>query len=85
MSGFAYVQLEMAIFILLRAQHPPCPWDEYTCFRAARHGLFHELQWLRSQDPPCPWDEWACVYAAEKGHLHIFNLIYKVSIINYSG
>ena len=57
--------------MVLRATEPPCPWDEYTCRRAARGGHLDVLQWARSQDPPCPWDEDTCKYAAEYGHLHV--------------
>jgi hypothetical protein len=52
----------------LRAQDPPCPWDERTFRRAARNGRLEVLQWLRAQDPPCPWDARALAYATEEGH-----------------
>ena len=55
----------------LRAQDPPCPWDERTCSSAAEGGHLHILQWLRAQDPPCPWDNWSCARAANGGHLHM--------------
>ena len=53
----------------LRAQDPPCPWDEEVCACAAATDELEILQWLRAQDPPCPWDEEACARAAEHGHL----------------
>ena len=48
-----------------------CPWGEWTCKTAAKHGHLEVLKWLRSQDPPCPWDEWACTKAAQGGHLDV--------------
>ena len=41
----------------LRAQDPPCPWDEKICKVAAGKGNINVLQWLRAQDPPCPCNE----------------------------
>nr|UMO79004.1 hypothetical protein [Pandoravirus belohorizontensis] len=44
----------------LRAQDPPCPWDESACSAAAWYadaGGFEVLRWLRAQDPPCPCDK----------------------------
>jgi hypothetical protein len=55
----------------LRAQDPPCPWDEMACAFAAQNGHLNVLKWLRSQDPPCPWNQIACTYAAEKGYLEV--------------
>ena len=55
----------------MRAQDPPCPWNERTCSDAAKGGHLHVLQWLRAQDPPCPWDERTCAAAAEDGNLHV--------------
>jgi hypothetical protein len=52
----------------LRAQEPPCPWDEEACSRAAQGGHLHVLQWLREQDPPCPWDFRAHEHARRAGH-----------------
>ena len=49
----------------LRAQDPPCPWNEWTCRSAAGNGHLEVLQWLRAQDPPCPWDTWVWREAAE--------------------
>ena len=39
----------------LRAQEPPCPWDEYVCSKAAMNGHLEMLQWLRAQDLPEEW------------------------------
>ena len=55
----------------LRAQDPPCPWDEDTCKYAALGGHLEVLQWLREQEPPCPWDEDTCLGAADGGHLEV--------------
>jgi hypothetical protein len=46
-----------------------CPWDAFTCFRAARGGHFEVLQWARVND--CPWDRWTCAMAAQGGHLEV--------------
>jgi hypothetical protein len=35
-----------------RSQPEPCPWDEWTCVRAAEKGHLHVLQWARSQAEP---------------------------------
>ena len=43
-----------------------CPWDAFTCFRAARGGHFEVLQWARVND--CPWDRWTCAMAAQGGN-----------------
>ena len=39
----------------LRAQEPPCPWDEDVCSKAAMNGHLEMLQWLRAQDLPEEW------------------------------
>jgi hypothetical protein len=41
-----------------------CPWDKWTCARAAKNGHLPVLQWARSQPEPCLWDADACCYAA---------------------
>ena len=55
----------------LRAQDPPCPWDEYTCEYAALGGHLEVLKWLRTQDHP--WRSNMRMYeaAAERGHLEV--------------
>jgi hypothetical protein len=55
----------------LRAQDPPCPWEEETCSEAARGGHLDVLRWLRAQDPPCPWEERTCHAASQDGHLDV--------------
>lgn len=50
----------------LRAQDPPCPWDESVCRGAANGGL-DVLQWLRAQEPPCPWNARHCAVLARSG------------------
>jgi len=55
----------------LRSQHPPCPWSERTCAKAAQKGNLELLQWLRGQNPPCPWDASVCARAAESGHIPV--------------
>jgi len=49
----------------LRDQSPPCPWDWWTCRKAAAGGHLEVLKWLRNQDPPCPWNAPTCNWAAE--------------------
>ena len=58
---------QLAVLQWLRAQDPPCPWDESACWEAASSGELAVLRWLRSQDPPCPWDQEECFIAAEGG------------------
>jgi hypothetical protein len=55
----------------MRAQDPPCPWDEQACNFAAHSGNLEMLQWLRAQDPPCPWDARTCTAATREGHLEM--------------
>ncbi|AJF98371.1 hypothetical protein TW95_gp1637 [Pandoravirus inopinatum] len=48
-----------AMLAWLRAQEPPCPWNERACSSAAwhtRNSGMEVLRWLRAQTPPCPWD-----------------------------
>jgi hypothetical protein len=45
------------------------PWDEWTCYAAARGGHLEVLKWLRDND--CPWDTWTCANAAVHGHLEV--------------
>ncbi|KAJ1443327.1 hypothetical protein B484DRAFT_321707 [Ochromonadaceae sp. CCMP2298] len=47
----------------LRAQHPPCPWNIMTCYRAAQNGHL--------DNPPCPWNEDSCASAERDGHLDV--------------
>jgi hypothetical protein len=46
-----------------------CPWDELTCWAAARGGHLEVLQWARANG--CPWDVGTCEGAAEGGHLEL--------------
>jgi hypothetical protein len=55
----------------MRAQNPPCPWNEWVCCYTAQNGHLDVLKWMRAQEPPCPWNEWACAYAARNGHLDV--------------
>ena len=59
----------------LRAQDPPCPWDESTCTAAAAGGHLEVLKFLRSQEPPCPWNMHTCTAAAEGGHLEVLKFL----------
>jgi hypothetical protein len=49
-----------------RAQHPPCPWTEYTTAYAATYYHLETLHWLR--DNGCPWDSKTVHYALTYGH-----------------
>ena len=40
-----------------------CPWDEFTCSRAARKGHLECLKYAHENG--CPWDEETCSEAAE--------------------
>lgn len=67
------------ILAWLRAQDPPCPWDEGTCSAAAWYadvGGFEVLRWLRAQDPPCPWDARTLTALAFRGTAEAFAWAY---------
>ncbi len=70
-EAVVYEGVDINVLQWLRAQDPPCPWNEETCGYAAVGGHLKVLQWLRAQDPPCPWDEETCSSAAENGHLEV--------------
>jgi len=38
----------------LRAQDPPCPWDESTMEFAIEEGQDHVIAWLHTQNAPVP-------------------------------
>jgi hypothetical protein len=46
-----------------------CPWNEDTCFNAARGGHLEVLKWARENG--CPWDSRTCYNAATGGHLEV--------------
>ena len=46
-----------------------CPWDVFTCARAANGGHLEVLQWLHANG--CQWDAHTCSSAAEGGHLEM--------------
>ena len=37
----------------LRAQDPPCPWDNTTCYFAAKRGHLEILKWIHVNGCPC--------------------------------
>lgn len=49
---------DMKVMKWLRAQKPPCPWDEETCVNAV--GSLSMIKWVRNQISPCPWDDRCC-------------------------
>lgn len=54
------------------------PWDQETCYQAARKGHLHVLAGIRNPDlagGPCPWSSLLCEYAAQYGHLHILEWV----------
>ena len=44
-----------------------CPWDEQTCWSAAKYGHIECLKYAHEKG--CPWDEKTCWSAAYYGHL----------------
>jgi hypothetical protein len=52
----------------------PFPWDEMTCFSAAKFGHFKLLLWLHEQR--CPWNRWTFSSAAVFGNLDILKWLY---------
>ena len=50
-------------------RNTPCPWEECTCYEAARHGHLEVLKYARSKG--CKWCEETMRDAAEMNHLHI--------------
>jgi hypothetical protein len=46
-----------------------CPWNEETCYLAAKGGHLEMLQWARENG--CPWNWQTCWKAAEGGHLEV--------------
>ena len=46
-----------------------CPWNVWTCSKAAEGGHLEVLQWARQNG--CPWDAKTCEAAASKGHLEM--------------
>jgi hypothetical protein len=56
--------LALHLDILKWARENNCPWNERTCYKAARNGHLNVLQWAREND--CKWDLKTC-YKASKG------------------
>ena len=48
-----------------------CPWDEWTCWFAAKGGQLEVLQWAHANG--CPWDHRTCANAAEGGHFELLS------------
>ena len=42
------------------------PWNQWTCYHAAKGGQRKVLQWLRNEG--CPWNGWTCEGARSGGH-----------------
>jgi hypothetical protein len=51
----------------LRAQTPPCPWNERACEAAASHGQLETLRWMLTQPQPCPFDAKAYAHVRSRG------------------
>ena len=65
LRSLVYSSRHLPLIGWLRAQTPPCPWDERVCEMAAYHGQVEVLAWLRAQSPPCPWGERTAFAAQE--------------------
>jgi hypothetical protein len=59
--------------VLKWARENGCPWDSWTCEKAAKGGHLEVLQWAHENG--CPWDEKTCRYAAEGGHLEVLKYL----------
>ena len=56
--------------MLKYAHENGCPWDERTCYAAAREGYLKLLKYARKNG--CPWNKEVCLlYARNNGHHHI--------------
>jgi len=53
--------------VLKWARANGCPWDEVTCWNAAKYGHLEVLKWARENG--CPWHEYTCQLAARKGYV----------------
>jgi len=51
-----------------------CPWDVFTCARAANGGHLEVLQWARANC--CPWNVSTCPNAATGGHLEVLQWLH---------
>ena len=49
--------------VLQWARQNGCPWDESTCFGAAKGGFLEVLQWALERVPA--WNVWTCTFGAE--------------------
>lgn len=63
----------------LRAQDPPCPWDEETISNAVMYENYKMVEWLRAQEPPCPWSEKIINKAVENKIYEIVFLLRKLN------
>ena len=71
----------MKVLLWLRAQDPPCPWNEQTCARAAEKGHLNVLQWAHENG--CPWDEWTCTKAVRGKHLNVLHYAIENKCLGY--
>jgi hypothetical protein len=53
--------------MLMWARSVGCPWDEDTCFQAAKGGRLDVLKWARANG--CPWNENTRRLAASFGYV----------------
>ena len=47
-----------SVELLAWAKASGCPWNEWICAYAARHGHLDVLKWAREHE--CPWDRQTC-------------------------
>ena len=52
-----------------------CPWNNNTCWAAARGGHLEVLRYAHEHG--CPWDKETCSYAAEGGHLEVLRYAHE--------
>lgn len=52
-----------------------CPWDRWTCAKAAWNGHLHVLIWAKEHG--CEMDIWTCAYASSRRHQHILDWAQK--------
>jgi len=53
----------------------PFPWDEWTCYNAAKFGHLKLLKWLHDQG--CPWDSNTFEIAAHFGNIEMVEWLYQ--------
>ena len=52
-----------------------CPWNKWTCAKAAQAGRLDILKWLRTEG--CECDITTCSYAVQKGHTKVLKYLWN--------